>query len=88
MFALLSASYMLGLLVAKPCISEMKYVPEKNETIVYKCVRSGHAIPPMLKDHTRVPAAYIPPEVDEPKVVTKPKKKKYAKRKYKKAARR
>jgi hypothetical protein len=37
MFALLSASYMLALLAADPCISEMENVPGKNETIVYKC---------------------------------------------------
>ena len=52
MFALLSASYMLALLTADPCISEMENVPGKNETIVYKC------FPPdvkSLKDETRVP---------------------------------
>jgi hypothetical protein len=37
MFALLSASYMLALLTADPCVSEMENVPGKNETIVYKC---------------------------------------------------
>lgn len=37
MFALLSASYMLALLAAEPCISEVENVPGKNETIVYKC---------------------------------------------------
>lgn len=37
MFALLSASYMLALLTADPCISEVENVPSKNETIAYKC---------------------------------------------------
>ena len=38
MFALLSASYMLALLTADPCISEVENVPSKNETIAYKCL--------------------------------------------------
>ena len=70
MFALLSAAYMLGLVVADPCVSEKYDVPGKNETVVYKCVRTGHAIPPMIKDPARVPAAYIPPE--KPEVADKP----------------
>jgi hypothetical protein len=43
MFALLSASYMLSLLVADPCISEVYNVPGKNETVAHKC------FPPMVK---------------------------------------
>ena len=63
MFALLSASYMLALLTADPCISEMENVPGKNETIVYKCY------PPdvkSLKDETRAPAIVLPPPVKPP----------------------
>lgn len=60
MFALLSASYMLSLLVADPCISKMEDVPGKNETIVYKCYSPGHTVPPLIKDETRVPAVEPP----------------------------
>jgi hypothetical protein len=75
MFALLSASYMLGLLVAEPCVSEMENVPGKNETIVYKCTTPGHTVPPLIKDEARVPATELPlPE--EPKVADKPIKRK------------
>lgn len=73
MFALLSASYMLGLLVADPCVSEKEDVPGKNETVVYKCYAPGHKAPELLKDETRVPATVLPAPV-APKVVKPPKK--------------
>lgn len=78
MFALLSASYMLGLLTADPCISEIETPPGKNETIVYKCFPPGHKAPVLLKDETRVPATVLPPpvapKVEKPKAVKPPKK--------------
>lgn len=58
--ALLSAGYMLGLLTANACVSESKVVPERNETIVYKCYPPNHGIP-MAKDEARVPATIIQP---------------------------
>ncbi len=63
MFALLSASYMLGLLVADPCVSEIETPPGKNETVVYKCYPPGHETPELLKDQTRVPATVLPAPV-------------------------
>lgn len=71
--ALLSAGYMLGLLTANACVSESKVVPERNETIVYKCYPPNHGLP-MTKDETRVPATVLPPPVEKEIVKGKPKK--------------
>jgi len=49
MFALLSASYMLSLLVADPCISEVYNVPGKNETVAHKCFPPKQETPPKVK---------------------------------------
>ena len=68
---LLSAGYMLGLLTANPCVSDMENVPGKNETIVYKCYAPDHKFP---KDETRVPATALPPPVEPKAVKDKPKK--------------
>jgi hypothetical protein len=68
MFALLSAGYMLGLMVTNPCFSEAENAPDKNATTIYKCYPPGHALP---KDQTRVPAAALPPPVEPPKPAKK-----------------
>lgn len=71
MFALLSAGYMLGLLVANPCVSEKEDVPGKNETIVYKCFPPEHKLP---KDETRVAPTALPAPVEKKVEKTKTKK--------------
>lgn len=43
--ALLSAGYMLSLLTADPCVSEVENIPSKNETVAYKCFPPDHKLP-------------------------------------------
>lgn len=58
--ALLSAGYMLSLLTADPCVSEVENIPSKNETIAYKCFPPNHKLP---KDDTRVSPSLLPPSI-------------------------
>lgn len=53
MFALLSGSFMLGVMTGEICPSEVREVPERNETIVFKCTPPGHKLP-MAKDPARI----------------------------------
>jgi len=60
MFALLSASYMLSLLAADPCVSEVYNVPGKNETVAHKCFplkREGQMQTPMADPLTTIAEA-------------------------------
>jgi hypothetical protein len=61
MFALLSASYMLALLAADPCVSEVENVPSKNETIAYKCFPPDVKPP---KKQTWIPSFLLLTEAD------------------------
>jgi hypothetical protein len=55
MFALLTASYVLAVVTAEPCISEVDVSPDKSKTVIYKCVPRENRIPELLANPFKMP---------------------------------